>query len=93
MKELKIRITEVKEVKTNDGKQFTAYKALTNDKRLIDCRFRKEVKNVPTEPCIIVVDEDKCNVATNKIYPILWVSEVKSIEPYVKESNANKYFG
>lgn len=92
MKELRIRIIEVKPITTKDGKNFTAYKALTKDGKIIDCKFRQDVQNVPTVPGIIVVDSDKCNVSTNRQYPVLWVQEVKSIEEYVKESNSENFF-
>ena len=92
MKDLKIRITEVKPITTKDGKKFTAYKALTKDGRIIDAKFRQECENVPTEPCIIIVSSDKCNVSVNRQYPVLWVQEVKAVEEYVKESNSENYF-
>lgn len=92
MKELKIRVTEVKPIVTAEGKKFTAYKVLTKDGRIMDCKFRQEVKNLPTEPCIMIVDSDKCNVSTNRQYPVLWVQEVKSIEDIVKESNSEAFF-
>ena len=93
MKELKIKLVEVKPVTTKDGKKFTAYKVLDNKGKLMDCKFRQEVTNLPTEPCILVIDDDKCNVATNRQYPVLWVQELKGIEELVKESNSAAYFG
>ena len=92
MKELKIRVTEVKPITTKDNKKFTAYKVLTKDGRIMDCKFRQEVTTLPTEPCIIVVDSDKCNVSTNRQYPVLWVQEVKEIQEITKESNSESFF-
>lgn len=92
MRELKIRIVEVKPITTKDGKKFTAYKALTKERKIIDCKFRMDVENLPTEPCIIVVDSDKCNVSTNRQYPVLWVQEVKAIEPIERTTNSSDYF-
>lgn len=92
MKELKIRVTEVKPITTKDGKKFTAYKVLTKDGRIMDCKFTQEVTNLPTEPCIILVDSDKCNVSTNRQYPVLWVQEVKGIQEITKESNSESFF-
>lgn len=92
MRELRIRIVEVKPITTKDGKKFTAYKALTKERKIIDCKFRTEVENVPTEPCIIIVDSDKCNVSTSRQYPVLWVQEVKAIEPIERTTNSSDYF-
>ena len=92
MKDVKVRVTEVKPITTKDGKKFTAYKVLTKQGKIIDCKFVKEVDNLPTEPCILVIEEDKCNVSTNTQYPVLWVKEVKEILPIVKTTNASNYF-
>ncbi len=91
-KELRIKVVEVKPVELQDGKKFTAYKVLTKDGKKMDCKFRQEVKNTPTEPCIMIVDSDKCNVSANRQYPVLWVSEIKSLEEYEQTSNSEKYF-
>ena len=36
MKDLHIRIVEVKEIPTKDGRKFTVYKSLTKDGKLMD---------------------------------------------------------
>lgn len=92
MKELKIRLTEVKPITTKEGNKFTAYKVLTKDGKIMDCKFTKDVTNVPTEPCIMIVNSDKCNVATNRQYPVLWVQEIIDIQEIVKESNSEAFF-
>lgn len=92
MKDLKIRVVEVKPIETADGKKFTAYKVLTKDGRKIDAKFRQDVKLLPKEPSIIIVDDEKCNVSTNRQYPVLWVSEVKEILPVEKKTNAGQFF-
>ena len=92
MKELKIKVIEVKPVELQDGKKFTAYKVLTKDGKKIDAKFRQEVKNLPTEPCYRVVDSDKCNVSANRQYPVLWVSEIKRLEEFDTATNSEKFF-
>ena len=90
---MKIKIIEVKEITAKTtGNKFTAYKAVTKNGNKIDCRFTKDVKNAPTEPCYIVVDEDKANVATNRQYPVLWVKEVKEILPFESTNNLSDFF-
>ena len=95
MAELKITVAKVEHIKDKErGLDFLAYKTLTKKGKFMDLRFRREVKNAPEETCVIVVDEDKCNVDDQRKYPILWVSEIKRIEPFAsKKSNASKYFG
>lgn len=92
---MKIKIVEVKEITAKTtGNKFTAFKAVAKNGNKIDCRFTKEVdKNlIPTEPCYIVVDEDKANVATNRQYPVLWVKEVKEILPFESHNNLSDFF-
>lgn len=93
MAEMKIRIIEVKEVKTNDGRKFNAYKALTKHGEKMDVKFTQECNLTPKEPCVIVVDPLKANVSTRKIFPVLWVKEVIRIEENVRTSNVGDYFG
>lgn len=93
MAEMKIRIIEVKEVKTVDGRKFNAYKALTKHGEKMDVKFTQECNLTPKEPCTIVVDPMKANVSTKKIYPVLWVKEVIRIEETVRTSNVGDYFG
>ena len=90
---MKIKIIEVKEITAKQtGNKFTAYKAVTKQGKKIDCRFTKEVSILPTEPCYIVVDDDKANVDTNRQYPVLWVKEVKEILPFESNNNLSDFF-
>lgn len=86
------KVIEVKEIKTNDGKVFTAYKTLGKGGRKMDLRFQRTCKILPTEPCNIIVNEEDCNVDTTRQYPILWVKEVVSCEPFERKTNVSDYF-
>ena len=90
----KIRVIEVKEITTTDGKKFTAYKTIGKGGRKMDLRFSRDcaTDTLPKEPCYIIVADDKANVDTTRIYPILWVKEVLAIEPIKRESNLAEYF-
>lgn len=93
MNELKIKIIEVKDVTLEDGKKFKAYKTVDKKGKKMDVRFTRDVHNLPTEACTIVVSPDKCNVATNRVYPILWVQEIIRIEGTERRpSNVFDYF-
>ena len=90
--ERSFKIVEVKEITTKDGKKFNAYKTLANGGRKMDVRFQRTCKNVPTEPCVIVVKDENCNVDTTRQYPILWVKDVERIEEFVRKNNVSEYF-
>lgn len=90
--EKKFKIIEVNEITTKDGKKFNAYKTIANGGRKMDVRFVRSAHNIPTEPCVIVCDENDCNVDTSRQYPILWIKDVKSIEPYVRRNNISEFF-
>ena len=70
----------VQEKKTSDGKKFNTYKAVTKNGRLVDCKFRKEVKELPTETCYAVIGVDDMNLQKNTEYPVLWVSAVQGYD-------------
>lgn len=92
MAERKFKITEVSEITTKDGKKFNAYKTLANGGRKMDVRFVRNCKNIPTVPCIIVCEEDQCNVDTTRQYPILWIKDVVRIELFERKNNVSEYF-
>lgn len=92
-KEIKIRVIEVKEITTKNGNKFNAYKTVDKRGKKLDLRFTKEVTLLPKKPCTIIVDDDKCNVSTNREYPVLWVQEVKRIEESQRKSNVSDYIG
>lgn len=87
-----IKITEVKEI-NKDGKKFKAFKTIAKNGTKMDVKFTQTCLNIPTEPCIVVVDKEMCNVATNRQFPCLWIKDVVEIKPLaVKESNIDDYF-
>ena len=72
----------VKHCKTRDGKKdFDAYRAVQTDGKLMDCRFRACVTNIPKENFVMKVDAAKMNVSRQYEYPRLWVSEVIEFAP------------
>ena len=70
----------VEERKTADGRAFNVYKVLTKKNTKCDLKFTRDVKNLPTKNCYIVVDVDKMSYNTQGAYPVTWVSEVKEIK-------------
>ena len=87
-----IEIVRVKEVKYNNT-AFLAFQAVDKNGRLIDVKFVKGCKNVPTEPSIIVVRTDNMNVDTRRRYPCLWVKNVEEIKPVAyNNSSLDEYF-
>lgn len=90
--ERKFKIIEVNDVTTKDGKKFKAFKTLANGGRKMDVRFVRDCQNVPTEPCVIVCNENNCNVDTTRQYPILWVKNVLRIEDFEHKNNVAEFF-
>jgi len=77
-KEKVLKVVELiaREGKTKEGKKFTFYKAVTSTGKLIDSRFVRTVKDVPTTNCFAFVEPNKMNIDSNRKYPILWIQEV-----------------
>lgn len=75
-KKIKILVQE----RTSNGKKFNTYKTTTKNGRLMDVKFRKEVKNLPTKNCYAIIYVDDMNVDKNRQYPVLWVKAVESYE-------------
>ena len=90
--ERKFKIIEVNEITTKDGKKFKAYKTIGKGGRKMDVRFVRDCNNVPTEPCVVVVNEENCNVDTTRQYPILWIKSVERIESFERKNNTSDYF-
>lgn len=90
--ERKFKIIEVNEITTKDGKKFKAYKTIGRGGRKMDVRFVRDCNNVPTEPCVVVVNEENCNVDTTRQYPILWIKSVERIEGFERKNNMSDYF-
>lgn len=90
--ERKFKIIEVNEITTKDGKKFKAYKTIGKGGRKMDVRFVRDCNNVPTEPCVVVVNEENCNVDTTRQYPILWIKNVERIEGFERKNNMSDYF-
>ena len=90
--ERKFKIIEVNDITTKDGKKFKAYKTIGKGGRKMDVRFTRDCNNVPTEPCVVVVNEENCNVDTTRQYPILWIKSVERIEGFERKNNTSDYF-
>jgi len=87
VKELELKVEEVEYEDNGKKKKFNSYKVLTNEGRYMDLRFRKEVKDLPTEDCIIKVKVKNLSVDRNRKYPRTWVHAVESIEPLYDPKN------
>ena len=67
-------------VTTKDGKSFDTFKAVQKDGKLIDCKFTRDVKNLPTESCMMFVEKENINVNRSGKYPVVWVKKVEKYE-------------
>lgn len=95
-KKIKVIVTERTSA---DGRKFNSFKTFSKNGRATDLKFRKEVRNVPTENCYIVVNVDDMNVNTSGEYPVCWVKAIQEIvplnevNPVNNREKINEYFG
>lgn len=94
-KKLKIVVTE----RTHEGRKFNTFKTFSKNGRATEVKFRKEVTNLPTKNCYIVVNVDDINVKDSGEYPVCWIKKIVAIEDLetaTAEANrqkVNDYFG
>lgn len=87
LKEIKIvKIVEMTN-KTN-GNKFNVYKTETKEHKLMDIKFTRAVKDIPTSTGILLVDSNNMSIDKNRKYPCLWVKEIEDFKPF--ESNEEK---
>ena len=86
---VKLRV-RVKRITTKDGRTFNAYETIGKNGTRINIKFRKEVKNLPSEDSYIIVPVEKMNYAKNTIYPTIWVHEIIDLIPAVSEKQVDK---
>ena len=86
---LKLKI-RVKRISTKDGRTFDAYETIGKNGIRITVKFRKEVKNIPSEDSYIIVPLDKANYAKNSIYPTIWIHEISKVIPLGEERQVDK---
>lgn len=86
-KRIKIRVSPRK---TSDGRTFLTFKAVTKNGRLMDCKFNKDLPNIPKEDCWITVPVDQMRELTNSDYGGIYVNQIDKIEPLGTISDAQK---
>lgn len=95
METKKIEIVVEQRTAKKDGKEikFNAYKTFTKNGRKIDVKFTKDVKDLPTEHCMAIIDVDMMNRDDSGRFPVIWVKDVvsyESIEATRKAKNKEK---
>ena len=86
---VKLRV-RVKHITTKDGRTFNAYETIGKNGTRINVKFRKEVKNLPSEDSYIIVPVEKMNYAKNTIYPTIWVHEITDVIPAENDKQVDK---
>lgn len=90
---IKIKVVEVKEMTTKEGRKFKVYKTVDKTGKKMDLKFRQSVTPLPTEPCILLINDPKnVNVDTTKQYPCVWVRGLDGIEELEHKSNVSEFF-
>ena len=81
-----------RERETAEGKKFIAWRAKKADGTLIDCRFTREVKNIPDfTHGFIEVENNKANISNSGIYPVLWVKAIVKAEEAEKKDTLSVF--
>lgn len=98
---IRVKITRI-QIKDNNKviNEFNAYKVLNKQKKWVDLRFTKDVKNTPDldknktqQECYIYVHSDNINYTENYRYPRFWVRRIEKIEPIeTPKQNITEYF-
>ena len=88
------KVISVQEVTSNNGNKFTAYKTIGKNGKKMDIRFTKscDPTKLPTEPCIVVVEEANANVDTSRQYPVLWIKAIEELKPIERKNNIDDFF-
>lgn len=81
---LKIEVI-VKAMTTKDGRSFNTYKGVQKDGKLIDLKFRKEVK-APDCNGYIYCEKEQVNLVKNVKFPVVWVRKIEKFEPKTVEA-------
>lgn len=89
---IKIKVIEVTEITPKSGSKFTAFKTVDKNGKKMDLKFTRDSRNIPSEPCEIIVDDTQANVDKNRQYPCLWVKDVLEIRPLPRKSNMADFF-
>lgn len=82
-----LEVVRVQDIETKDGKKFKAYKTERSNGKLVDLRFTRECRLIPSEPCYIKVKHSAWNLDENRKFPIVWVKAVEEIIPYGDKHN------
>lgn len=77
----------VKQGTKKDGKAFDYFKTADENGKLMDVRFTKDVKNVPSKTCFILVDEKDINLDSKREYPCYWIKHIVDIQEIAYTNN------
>lgn len=86
-----IKVVRVGTAKTKDGRTFATFKTIIKGNKLMDLCFTRDVRNVPTEPCIIRVPDGKWNISRQGLYPRCWVKEILETIPLPQKEEENPF--
>lgn len=80
----------IREAITKAGRKFTAYKAIVEGGKLIDCTFTSAVNKalIPTADAFVAVPTGKANINHKGQYPKLYVEEIAKTSPMSAEAKA-----
>jgi len=78
-----LRVINVR--KTAEHEQFFTYKIMTKEGKWKKMSFKKSVKNIPTEPCILHVRKSDLSYDKSTRYPRVWCGGIYDTEVILRE--------
>lgn len=74
-----IKIIARKFKRKSDGSEFTAYRAVQRDGKLVECHFRKACGAIPDTSFIATVPRTDVKMDYSHEYPRVWLHSIASI--------------
>lgn len=73
--EAEVIVTGITTMKDGKENKFNAYKIFTKTGKKMDLKFVRDLKNLPTENCIMVVKRSALNLDNTRKFPCIWCRE------------------
>lgn len=70
----------VKQGKKQDGTSFDYFKTSDGNGKLVDVRFTKECRNLPSKTSYIFVESKNINLDSKREYPCYWIKKIEKVE-------------
>lgn len=83
-----VKIIARKFKRKSDGGEFTAYRAVQRDGKLIECHFRKACGAIPDTSFIATVPRSDVKMDYSHEYPRVWLHSISAIVTLAEQAAA-----